>query len=87
MDWTIEFSERADKQLRKLDKSITRRIIDELTSIRESGHQRSRGKALTGNLAGLWRYRVGDYRIVCKIRDGHLLILVIDVNHRSKIYR
>ena len=48
---------------------------------------RSTGKALAGNLAGLWRYRVGDYRIVCDIEDEVLLILVIDVAHRSKVYK
>lgn len=48
---------------------------------------RSRGKALTGNLAGVWRYRVGDYRILCDINDGRLVILVVDVAHRREVYK
>ncbi len=44
-------------------------------------------KALTGGFAGLWRYRVGDYRIVCDIEDGELVVLVVDVAHRSRIYK
>lgn len=48
---------------------------------------RSRGKALTGNLTGLWRYRVGDYRVVCDIEDGRLVIVVVDLGHRSRVYK
>lgn len=44
------------------------------------------GKPLTGNFAGLWRYRVGDYRIVCSIEDNEVLVLVVDVDHRSSVY-
>ena len=44
-------------------------------------------KALTGNLAGVWRYRVGDYRILCDINDGRLVILVVDVAHRREVYK
>ncbi|MBQ7262142.1 MAG: type II toxin-antitoxin system RelE/ParE family toxin, partial [Synergistaceae bacterium] len=47
----------------------------------------SRGRALSGPLAGLWRYRVGDHRLICEIQDDVLVILVIDIGHRSKIYR
>lgn len=47
---------------------------------------RDRGKALTGGLSGLWRYRVGDYRVVCDLQDPRLVILVIDIDHRSSIY-
>lgn len=45
------------------------------------------GKALSGNKAGFWRYRVGDYRIICDIEDEELVILVVEVNHRSKVYK
>ncbi|MDR3346095.1 MAG: type II toxin-antitoxin system RelE/ParE family toxin [Campylobacteraceae bacterium] len=47
---------------------------------------RSRGKALVGNLSGLWRYRVEDYRLICKIEDNHFIILVIEIGHRNSIY-
>lgn len=48
---------------------------------------RQRGKALTANLSGLWRYRVGDYRVICLIEDEQLVVLVVGVTHRSEAYR
>lgn len=87
MAWTIRVSERAVREMRKMDRQVARRIRDELGEIAGLDDPRSRGKALTGNLAGLWRYRVGDYRIVCDIEDGELVVLVIDVAHRREVYR
>ena len=75
------------RALRKMDKQTARRIRNELVEIAKLEDPRSRGKALTGNLAGLWRYRVGDYRIICDIEDGVLLILVVDVAHRCEVYQ
>lgn len=85
--WTIEVSERALRSLRKMDKQIARRVRDELLEIAKLEDPRSRGKVLTGNLAGVWRYRIGDYRILCDIEDGRLVILVIDVAHRREVYK
>lgn len=73
--------------MRKLDRPTAGRVLDELEEIAKLDDPRSRGKALTGNLAGLWRYRVGDYRVVCDIEDGVLVILVVDVAHRREVYR
>ena len=87
MAWTIEVSEKAVRALRKMDKQVARRIRDELAEIAKLEDPRSMGKALVGNLAGLWRYRVGDYRIVCDIEDGVLVILVVDVAHRREVYK
>lgn len=87
MAWTIEVSEKAVRALRKMDKQTARRIWDELEEIAKLEDPRSRGKALVGNLAGLWRYRVGDYWIICDIEDGRLVILVVDVAHRREVYR
>lgn len=87
MAWTVEVSEKAFRSLRKMDKQAARRIRDELSEIAKLEDPRSRGKALTGNLAGVWRYRVGDYRILCDIEDGRLVILVVDVAHRREVYR
>ena len=70
-----------------MDKQMARRIRDELSEIAKLEDPRSRGKALTGNLAGVWRYRVGDYRILCDREDGVLLILVVDVAHRREVYK
>ena len=73
--------------MRKLDKQVARRIRKELNEVAQLEDPRSRGKALTGHLAGLWRYRVGDYRILCDIEDDELVVLVVDTEHRSKVYR
>lgn len=87
MAWTIDVSERALRSLRKMDRQMARRIRDELAEIAELDDPRSRGKALTGNLTGVWRYRVGDYRILCDIEDGRLVIVVVDVARRREVYR
>lgn len=73
--------------MRKLDRSVALRVLDELGEIAELEDPRSRGKALTGNLAGVWRYRAGDYRILCDINDGRLVILVVEVAHRREVYK
>ncbi len=87
MAWQIRFSKAADKALRKLDRGTAAKVLDELEEVSHLENPRSKGKALVGNLAGLWRYRVGDYRIVCDIEDGVLVILVVDVAHRREVYR
>ena len=87
MAWRAELSPRALKQLSKLDKSTARRIIDYLRETASGENPRSRGKGLTGNLAGFWRYRVGTYRIIASIDDDELLILAINIYHRSRIDR
>lgn len=68
-------------------RALPRELFDELDEIAKLEDPRSRGKALTGNLAGVWRYRVGDYRILCDINDGRLVILVVDVAHRREVYK
>lgn len=88
MAWTIEYSDTAKDQLRKLDKPIARRIVDYMDErIAELENPRSSGKALTGPLGGLWRYRVGDYRVICEVRDGALCILVLELGNRREVYR
>lgn len=87
MAWRIEIDKGVQRSMKKLDRNVAKRIIAKLREISQLEDPRSTGKALAGNLAGLWRYRVGDYRIVCDIEDEVLLILVIDVAHRSKVYK
>ena len=87
MAWRAELSPRALKQLSKLDKPTARRIIDYLREIASGEDPHSQGKELTGNLAGFWRYRVGNYRIIASIEDDELLILGITIDHRARIYR
>ena len=89
MAWTISYTATARKQLRKLDKPTARRILDFLDE-RVAGAQNPRdtGKALTGPLLGtFWRYRVGEYRIICDIQDGKLCVLVIEIGRRRAVYR
>jgi mRNA interferase RelE/StbE len=87
--WQVEFTEGARKDLAKLDKPTARRITEFLRNrVAPLDDARSVGHALTGSELGeFWRYRVGDYRIVCEIRDKVLVILVIGIGHRREIYR
>ena len=87
MSWKIEIDKDVQRSMRKLDKQTAKRITSKLREISQLEDPRSTGKPLVGNMAGLWRYRVGDYRIICDIEDEVLLVLVVDINHRSKVYR
>lgn len=89
MAWRIDLTATAAKQLGKLDKAEARRITVFLRQrLATLDDPRSTGKALTGpQLGTYWRYRVGDYRILCDIRDGALCILVIEVGNRREVYR
>ena len=82
----IEYSKEVKKQLSKIDNSMKIRILDYMDEVAKLENPRSRGKALVGNFNGFWRYRVGDFRILCRIKDDELLILVVDIGHRSKVY-
>lgn len=88
MAWTIDYTDTAKGQLRKLDKQTARRIMDFMDE-RVAGLEnlRSTGKSLTGPLGGLWRYRVGDYRVICDLQDAALRVLVVQVGNRREIYR
>lgn len=86
MNWEVDLSPDAVKWLRKADPQNARRIRDALRAITTLDSPRNRGKALTGSLSGLWRYRIGDYRVVCDLQDTRLVILVIEIDHRSSIY-
>lgn len=88
MAWTIDYTQTALNQLRKLDKQSARRILDFLDErVAQRDDPRSTGKALTGPLGGLWRYRIGDFRVICEIQDGALRILVVQLGNRREIYR
>lgn len=86
MSWTVELDPAAQRKLRKLDPQVARRLRSALRAISSLDDPRVRGKALTGNLAGHWRYRVGDYRIICDIQDEKLVIVALDLGHRRDIY-
>ncbi|HWG20183.1 MAG TPA: type II toxin-antitoxin system RelE/ParE family toxin [Terracidiphilus sp.] len=89
MAWTIRFADTARKQLAKLDPQTARRITKFLRiRLGACDDPRSLGHALKGEELGeYWRYRVGDYRILCDIRDSELVILTLAIGHRREIYR
>ena len=88
MAWSVEISDHAERQLRKLDAQVRRRILDWLDErIEHCKNPRHFGEALKGGRAGLWRYRVGDYRIICQILDRRLVVLALAVGHRREVYR
>ena len=87
MAWQIEFTEDADRDFAKLDRTIQRRIFRYLHErIARADNPKDFGKALLHELAGLWRYRVGDYRVLCQIEDEKLTVLVVEIAHRSLAY-
>jgi mRNA interferase RelE/StbE len=86
--WTVEFQLTAQKQIRELDRSIQQRILSYFRKrVLTAENPRKLGKPLTGDKGGLWRYRIGDYRAICKIEDERLIVLVLNVGHRREIYR
>jgi mRNA interferase RelE/StbE len=86
--WKIDYTDSARQQLRKLDKTTARRILDYLDErIAPLEDPRSTGKALTGPLGAFWRYRVGDCRIICDIQDGALRVLVVRIGKRAEVCR
>ncbi len=88
MAWKVEFQRSAAKQLRALDGPTQRRILRFFRErVAMSDDPRKLGKALTGDKGGLWRYRIGDYRAICKLEDERLTVLVLEVGHRREIYR
>jgi len=84
--WTIEFTAKAEKALAKMDKPTASRIVRFLLD-RAATEPRGSGKSLSGPLGEFWRYRVGDYRVLAKIEDERLVVLVVDVGHRSQVYK
>lgn len=88
MAWRIELTDTAAKQLSKLGKVEAQRITTFLRQrIAVADDPRFVGKALTGAMGGLWRYRVGDYRVICEIQDAKVIVLVMKVGARREIYR
>lgn len=88
MAWKIEITKSATKQMQKLDKAIQRRIVSFLREkLEKTNNPRSYGKALQGEKISLWRYRVDDYRLICKINDDIVTVLVLAVGHRKEVYR
>ena len=89
MAWRIEVSETAEKQLAKLDKPVAKRLRSFLVErLAPLDDPRSTGQALRGSELGeFWKYRVGDWRLVCQIKDAKILITLIRLGNRREVYR
>lgn len=87
MEFSVEYTPQAVKELKKLDKH-TRALIFAWIEKNLVGcdNPRQHGKGLTANRSGQWRYRIGDYRLIAEILDGKVVILILSVGHRSDIY-
>ena len=85
--YNVELSDRFKREFRKLDKytqKIIRAWIDK--NLVDCENPRAHGRGLTANRSGQWRYRIGDYRMICEIRDDELIILALTVGHRREVY-
>lgn len=87
MSYTIRTTPRFDKSFKKLDR-YTQRIIKGWIekNLLDCENPRTHGKSLTANRSGQWRYRIGDYRLICHIDDDELIILALNVGHRRTVY-
>lgn len=85
--YSVEFSELARKQLSKLNPYIRSMIIKWVEkNLQGCENPRIHGKGLTANRSGQWRYRVGDFRLICEIQDNRLIILVLTIGDRKSVY-
>lgn len=87
MTWKIEFDLKAAKEFKKLDKTSQKLISDYLKNkVLKSTHPKNIGKSMQYDYAGLWRYRIGKYRVICSIKEDVLLILILRVAIRDEVY-
>ncbi|MFR4401510.1 MAG: type II toxin-antitoxin system RelE family toxin [Peptococcus niger] len=88
MSYRLVLSEQVKKQIKKMDKHLGLMLAKDLKKQLDGlADPRSKGKALTGDYKGLWRYRIGRYRVICDLRDDELIILALSVGHRKNIYK
>ena len=89
MAWIIKYTESSSKQLKKLDKQTSLRVLDFMDErVAALADPRSLGKNFKGPKMGeYWRYRVGDIRVICNISDGQMTVLVIEIGNRREVYR
>lgn len=83
---TVILTRKVEKIISKLPADVQKRIVNYLSDIADLVDPRSRGKRRTGHLSGFWRYRVGNYRIICRIIDNEFIIVVIGIGHRRDVY-
>lgn len=87
MNYSVELTKRAKKQLEKLDKPTAKLIVSWIyKNLHNCNNPHQHGKGLTANRSGQWRYRVGDYRLLAEIQDDKIVILILEIKHRSTVY-
>ncbi len=84
--WRVETTEQFDREFTKLDRPVQRRVLVYLHEVESLHDPRQHGKGLTANHAGVWRYRVGDYRILAQFIDSTLTVMALRVGHRRDVY-
>lgn len=88
MAWAVELADEAVKAIDRLDNPTRQRIQQFIAQrLMNTDNPRQAGKALTGRYTGLWRYRIGGYRLVCRIEDARLVVLVVKLGHRGNVYQ
>jgi len=88
LTWRVEFTRTAEKQIVRLNRPFQARILNYLRErVQPCENPRQFGKALHGDKQGLWRYRVGNYLLICDIQDEKVTVLVLAVAHRKEAYR
>ena len=85
--WTVDYTETARRNLKKLDRLVEERIRAYMKEVAKLPAPRMRGKALEGPLSEFWKYRIGDYRAICRIEDNALVVLVVKIGHRREVYK
>ena len=87
MEYRVMIPDNVNKKILKFDKNTRKLLYDYISkNLKNTENPRLHGKALTGNLKGLWRYRIMDYRLIIDIQDEQLIIVAVDFNHGRKIY-
>ena len=84
--WSVETTDQFDREFKKLDRAVQRRVLAHLHDVEGLDDPRQRGKGLAANHAGVWRYRVGDYRILAQFINNTLTVLALRVGHRRDVY-
>lgn len=88
MTYQVEVTTRFEREFKKLDRYTQRMIKSWIEkNLVNCSDPRQHGKALTANRSGQWRYRIGDYRLICQIQDHELIILALSVGHRREVYQ
>lgn len=87
MKYNVVFTVKAKNELKKLDKHTSSLIVGWIEkNLQGCENPRVKGKGLTANRSGQWRYRIGDYRLICEIKDNELIVLALSVGHRRDVY-